>query len=88
MLIAVHLSYLPSALILDEPDWGLSRSAAVAFVGAVVEKAHGLGIPVIIISHKPWWRSMAADILEITKETLGNQPVQLRIRLKKVDTTL
>jgi len=84
MLIAMHLSSLPSALILDEPDWGLSRSAAVAFVAAVVEKAHGLGIPVIIISHKPWWRSMAADVLEVTKETTCNQPLQLMIRLTPI----
>lgn len=88
MLIAMHLSSLPSALILDEPDWGLSRSAAVAFVAAVVAQAHGLGVPVIIISHKPWWRSMAADVLEVTKEETCDQPLQLRIRLKQIDACL
>jgi len=85
MLIAVHLVHLPPALILDEPDWGLSRSAAIAFVLAVVETAHGLGVPVIIISHKPWWRSLAADLLEVAKETTCDQPVQMMLRFKRMD---
>lgn len=75
MLIAARLARRPSALFLDEPDWGLSREAAMALVLAVVRKAHALGVAVILISHKPWWRTMAGTILEIAKQP-GSQPTE------------
>jgi ABC-type Mn2+/Zn2+ transport system ATPase subunit len=67
MLIAVRLAANPAALVLDEPDWGLSRDAAIGLVLAVVDKAHQLGVPVILISHKPWWRSVAGSVIEVSK---------------------
>jgi ABC-type branched-subunit amino acid transport system ATPase component len=67
MLIAIRLAQRPAALILDEPDWGLTRTVAIALVLITVEKAHALGIPVIVISHKPWWRSLAASVVQVEK---------------------
>lgn len=67
MLIAVRLALKPAALILDEPDWGLSRDDAVGLVLAVIVKAHRLGVPVILISHKPWWHSVAGSVVEVSK---------------------
>ncbi len=67
MLMAVRLCGRPAALILDEPDWGLTRASAVALVAAVVKVAHDLGIPVVLISHKPWWQPMANSILAVQR---------------------
>lgn len=72
ILVAVRLCGAPRALILDEPDWGLNRNAAVAFVAAIVEVAHELGIPVILISHKPWWNGIAASTVHV-----GRTPKQV-----------
>jgi energy-coupling factor transporter ATP-binding protein EcfA2 len=63
MLIAIRLAASCRALILDEPDWGLNRASSVAFVSAAISAAHRLGVPVLLISHKPWWKSIAASIL-------------------------
>ena len=75
MLIAARLARRPPALFLDEPDWGLSREAAIAMVLAVVRKAHDLGVAVILISHKPWWRPLAGSMLHISKQP-GSQPTE------------
>ena len=70
LLVAVRLSDPRAVLILDEPDWGLSRSDAVAFVTAVVGVAHARSVPVIMISHKPWWRNLARSVRWVRKETV------------------
>ena len=57
----------PRALILDEPDWGLTRSSAVALVAAVIKAAHAFGIPVVLISHKPWWLTVAKSIIRVER---------------------
>jgi ABC-type branched-subunit amino acid transport system ATPase component len=85
MLIAVRLCHQPPALILDEPDWGLSRSTAVALVASVVEKAHRLDIPVWIISHKPWWQSIAATVLEVQKTISADSDHRFVIHLCRQD---
>ncbi len=56
ILVATRLSARPAAMILDEPDWGMSRPSAIAFVSAVLSTAHRQETPVFLISHKPWWR--------------------------------
>ncbi len=86
MLVAVRLARLPGALILDEPDWGLSRTAAVAFVGAVVNVAHQLNVPVILITHKPWWHRVVGSRLKIRKtrvEMAGGRVAGFHIQLKE-----
>lgn len=70
-LAARRLTADTSLVILDEPDWGLSRCAAAAYVLAVVGAAHRSGIPVLIISHKPWWATLARSRLTVTKEMTG-----------------
>lgn len=72
MLTAQRLTGGTSLLILDEPDWGLSRRHAAAYVRAVVRVAHRRGIPVMIISHKPWWTPMARSRLTVTKTFRGD----------------
>ena len=67
MLAAVRLAARPAALILDEPDWGLAREAAISLVLAVAEAAHALQVPVLVISHKPWWRPLAQSRLNVAK---------------------
>ena len=67
VLVAVRLSCRPGALILDEPDWGMTRSDAVAFVAAIIRVAHSLAVPVVIISHKPWWMSVAGTSIRLQR---------------------
>jgi energy-coupling factor transporter ATP-binding protein EcfA2 len=67
ILVAVRLAHSPGALILDEPDWGLSREASKAFVAAVVNVSHGLDVPVILITHKPWWDAAVNSRVRIMK---------------------
>lgn len=84
MLIAVRLCGQPGALILDEPDWGLTRAAAVALVAGVVKVAHSCGIPVILISHKPWWRPISKSVIRVDrtpKTTNGTGTSAFEIRL-------
>ena len=67
MLLAVRLCGQPGALILDEPDWGLPRASAVALVAALVKVAHSYGIPILLISHKPWWRPAAKSVIRVDR---------------------
>ncbi len=69
ILVAARLADKPAALILDEPDWGMSRASAVAFVSAVLATAHRQQTPVLLISHKPWWCSVAGSMLRVTRTT-------------------
>jgi energy-coupling factor transporter ATP-binding protein EcfA2 len=85
MLIAVRLCGQPGALILDEPDWGLTRASAVALVAAVVKLAHAHGIPIILISHKPWWRPIAKSVIRVErtpKTTNGASASAFEIQLR------
>ena len=83
LLTAVRLVDHDAVLILDEPDWGLSRPDAVAFVAAVVGAAHDRGVPVILISHKPWWRNLARSVRRVCKENVspGADGCLFRIRI-------
>jgi ABC-type Mn2+/Zn2+ transport system ATPase subunit len=67
VLVATRLASTPSALILDEPDWGLSRSSAIAFVSAVLAAAHRQNTPVFLISHKPWWQPIAKSKVLVSR---------------------
>ncbi len=73
MLAAVRLCACPSALILDEPDWGLTRAQAVALVSAINNVAHQRGVAVILISHKPWWRPIARGRIAVQKRNLKDR---------------
>jgi ABC-type sugar transport system ATPase subunit len=82
LLAAVRLAEPRTVLILDEPDWGLSRDQAIAFVSAVVHVAHERKIPVILISHKPWWRNLARSARSFHKEApLNGEGHLFRIRI-------
>lgn len=67
LLAAVRLCSRPAALILDEPDWGLSRDDAIAFVQAVIAVAHRQKTAVMLISHKSWWSGIGASVLRVAR---------------------
>ena len=67
LLAAMRLASNSTAIIMDEPDWGLRQSIAMAFVRGVIRAAHGVGIPVLLISHKPWWQEWAGSTLQVRK---------------------
>ncbi len=73
ILVAARLAADPAAIVLDEPDWGLSRKSAIAFVSAVLSMAHRQGTPVILISHKPWWQPAARSAIAVSR-TAGVRP--------------
>ena len=84
ILIAVRLAQRPPALILDEPDWGLSRRAAILLVAAVVDAAHALDVPVILISHKTWWQPVAGSVLKVEKSLQNRGDCRFEIRLHQL----
>ncbi len=83
MLAATRLCTRPAALILDEPDWGLSRQDAIAWVQAVITAAHRQGTAVMLISHKSWWPAVCASTLRVfcQRDVTGPQ-TGLQIRLE------
>ena len=86
LLTALRLVDNGTALILDEPDWGLSRRDALAFVDAVVAVAHAHSVPVVLISHKPWWRRMAGSVCRVSKEAAAGEGAEgclFQIRIHK-----
>ena len=86
LLTALRLVDNRVALILDEPDWGLNRDDAVAYVSAVIDAAHARAIPLILISHKPWWRPMVRTVRYVRKERLsasGSKGCLFRIRIEQ-----
>ncbi len=86
LLAALRLASAPAALVMDEPDWGLRQSSALAFVGGVIRSAHGAGIPVLLISHKRWWRRWAGSGLQMSKRFSdhGDTALELfRIRARR-----
>lgn len=84
ILIAVRLAERPPALILDEPDWGLTRQAAISLVAAVIGVAHAQGVPVILISHKPWWQPIAGSMLKVEKFRQDDDRCPFEIRLQQM----
>lgn len=69
ILVAARLAAYPAALILDEPDWGLSRQSGIAFVSAVLSVAHHQGTPVMLISHKPWWQPVVRSCISVSRSS-------------------
>jgi ABC-type uncharacterized transport system YnjBCD ATPase subunit len=87
MLVARRLVTRPGALILDEPDWGLTRTAAIDFVLSVIDAAHDLAVPVLLISHKPWWQPLARSRVRVsrTKKSSGAaSAVSFKITLQRL----
>jgi zinc transport system ATP-binding protein len=84
ILVAVRLCGQPCALILDEPDWGLNRESAIAFVLAIIRVSHTLGTPVLLISHKPWWLKLSKSTIRVRrtpKEMDRNKNYSFQIKL-------
>ncbi len=67
LLAALRLATDPVAIVMDEPDWGLRQTTALLFVRAVIRTAHAAGLPVLLISHKPWWHTWAGSVLQVRK---------------------
>ena len=83
MLTAIRICCSPTALILDEPDWGLTKNVGIAFVVSAIEVSHENNIPVIIISHKTWWRVIAKSHLSIKKEVVDSHGVRYKFNIQK-----
>ncbi len=84
MLAAVRLNARPSALILDEPDWGLTRTVAIALVSAIINVAHHQDVPVILISHKPWWRTIGQSRIRVNKTNVCDNSFSIDLHASEV----
>jgi energy-coupling factor transporter ATP-binding protein EcfA2 len=83
MLTAIRIYTHPSALILDEPDWGLSKNASIAFVISAVNAAHERGVAILLISHKDWWTKIIRSIIKVDKDVSVNDSVLFKINVGK-----
>lgn len=66
-MVALRLSNQPSALVLDEPDWGLSRLESIALFHAVVDVCHFQKTPLIVITHRRWLDNFFNSRLTVRK---------------------
>lgn len=72
-LTAERIESKPSLLILDEPDWCLSKKLTSLFMEIVVDAAHKKQIPVLIITHlNNWYSKYTNSILEFKKGKKDN----------------
>jgi len=81
MLVALRLSSKAPAIILDEPDWGVTKETASAFLASVVKVAHNRNIAVVLLSHKIWWRGVAKSCLMARKEPLHQRQLKYNFSL-------
>ena len=79
LLVAVRIIDNPTALILDEPGWGLTKDNSIAFVTSIISVAHTNLIPVIIISHKKWYDNISKSELFIKKQNVVNNSFNINI---------
>lgn len=73
-LCAARLCNDPKLVILDEPEWGLSFTDSMAYVTAVCELAHSRKIPVMLVSHKNWWKNLMQSCININKQLSSDKP--------------
>ena len=93
ILMAIRLCGRPSAVIIDEPDWGLTRASAGAFVSAVISVCHELSVPVLLISHKPWWLNLAKSVLRVRRtakeiEENGKHSFSINLTVAPAETSV
>lgn len=65
-LVCERLASKPPLLILDEPDWCLSRPVTELFTSIVVNAAHKNHIPVLIITHlQDWYNNLYKSVINL-----------------------
>jgi len=80
-LTAERIESKPPLLILDEPDWCLSKKLTALFIEIVVVIAHKNQIPVLIITHlNSWYSEYTNSILEFKKGKENNTVEVLKIK--------
>lgn len=80
-LTAERIESKPPLLILDEPDWCLSKQLTTLFTEIVVEIAHKNQIPVLIITHlNSWYSEYTNSILEFKKGKENNEVEVFKIK--------
>jgi energy-coupling factor transporter ATP-binding protein EcfA2 len=67
-LVCERLISKPPLLILDEPDWCLSRPITMIFISIVVKAAHHYHVPILIITHlSSWYTGLFNSVLDLKK---------------------
>jgi len=72
VMVACRLSSSPSVIILDEPEWGLTKASSVALIKAIIKVAHSQEVAIIIISHKKWWDKIVNSSVSFQKKILDS----------------
>jgi ABC-type branched-subunit amino acid transport system ATPase component len=66
-MVAVRLVEQSGGLILDEPDWGLTRAQSLGFMRAVINVCEKREIPLLVITHRRWFDSMMRSHLSVER---------------------
>lgn len=73
-LVCERLASKPPLLILDEPDWCLSRPVTELFISIVVAAAHQSHVPVLIITHLGhWYEGLYNSVINLKNHENSNE---------------
>lgn len=78
-LVAARLAEGSNLLILDEPSFGLSKSAAVLAVEAIAKRCQERQIALLIVSHLDWFDELVASHLDVQIESVTSNQRRLII---------
>jgi energy-coupling factor transporter ATP-binding protein EcfA2 len=72
-MIAVRVANSPMALILDEPDWGLTKVQAFELVRATIDLCNKVGIPILVITHRQWFDRLFNTQIDFSRKILNRK---------------
>jgi energy-coupling factor transporter ATP-binding protein EcfA2 len=81
-MIALRIAQSPAGIILDEPDWGLSRPEALALLQAVTFMCAQEEIALLIISHRKWFDASFRSRLRVRRTELDGAEKDCVMRLE------
>ncbi|WP_316159362.1 hypothetical protein [Bradyrhizobium sp. SZCCHNRI3042] len=83
-LIALRLAERPAGVVLDEPDWGLTKVQAIALIDAVTKECDQDDIPLLLVSHRPWFDRRIRSRLLVLRNAVT--PSEMRISISRINT--
>jgi ABC-type Mn2+/Zn2+ transport system ATPase subunit len=84
-MIAMRIAERPTGLVLDEPDWGLTRTQALALFYSVANLCEQEQVPLLVISHRRWFDKLLRSRLRIALvDDHGRDDGAMRISISEV----
>jgi len=72
-MIAARVTNSPMALILDEPDWGLTKVQAFELVRATIDLCNKVGTPILVITHRQWFDRLFHSQIDFSRRLLNRK---------------